>query len=303
MLPGEHERFNIGGTNEAYREVHTRELYATSIEGTLNGNVVSDSGLTMINKLTDELNGLLIGDLKGNILDSANNYVYEASTKTFTGTNATITNLNSDSITLVNRLTGDVQGDIYAADASLGYNNNTKDWYGTFNGNADTATRLAGTPQINGVVFDGSQNVTISDSTKVSKTGDTMVGNLTITATPTLNDHAATVLYVNTAIRSRTIFFSLDTRGLNETSSGPGSVAYMLNTLAPVSNFEPGTRAHVASTRQNVTSSVSAPKSNWIGRSFVTSVSVTTTVNDPTRNNNLIYEVNQAGNSWVYVSG
>jgi hypothetical protein len=303
MLPGEHERFNIGGTNEAYREVHTRELYATSIEGTLNGNVVSDSGLTMINKLTDELNGLLIGDLKGNILDSANNYVYEASTKTFTGTNATITNLNSDSITLVNRLTGDVQGDIYAADASLGYNNNTKDWYGTFNGNADTATRLAGTPQINGVVFDGSQNVTISDSTKVSKTGDTMVGNLTITATPTLNDHAATVLYVNTAIRSRTIFFSLDTRGLNETSSGPGSVAYMLNTLAPVSNFEPGTRANVASTRQNVTSSVSAPRSNWIGRSFVTSVSVTTTVNDPTRNNNLIYEVNQAGNSWVYVSG
>jgi hypothetical protein len=130
-----------------------------------------------------------------------------------------------------------------------------------------------------------------------------MVGNLTITATPSLNDHAATVGYVNKAIRSRTIFFSLDTRGLDETASGPGSVAYMLNTLAPVSNFEVGARAHVASTRQNVTTAVSAPRSSWIGRSFVSSVSVTTTVQDPTRNNNLIYEVNQAGNSWVYVSG
>lgn len=303
MLPGAHQRYNIGSSTQQYRELHSREIYAQNIEGILNGNVVSDSGLTMINKLTDEVNGTLIGDLKGNILDSANNYVYEASTKTFTGTNATITNINADSITLVNRLTGDLIGDLYANDNSIAYNGNTKDWYGTFNGNADTATRLAGTAQINGVVFDGSQNVTVIDSSRVAKTGDTMVGNLTITATPTLNDHAATVGYVNTAIRSRTIFLSLDTRGLNETTSGPGSVAYMLNTLAPVSNFEPGTRANVASTRQNVTTTATLGYSSWIGRTFASSVSVTTTVQDPTRNNNLIYEVNQAGNSWVYVSG
>lgn len=303
ILPGAHQRFNIGSATEQYRELHTREIYSQSIEGTLNGNVVGDSGTTLVNKLTDEINGTLIGDLKGSIKDSANNFVYEASTKTFTGTNASITNINADSITLVNRLTGDIIGDVYANDASIAYNGNTKDWYGTFNGNASTATKLAGTPQINGVLFDGSQNVTVIDTSRVSKTGDTMVGNLTITATPTLNDHAATVGYVNTAIRSRTIFLSLDTKGLNETASGVGSVAYMLNTLAPVSNFEPGTRAHVASTRQNVSTVVNKSYSSWIGRTFLSNVSATTTVNDPTRNNNLIYEVNQAGNSWVYVSG
>lgn len=303
FLPGTSNRFNIGSSGQRYREIHSREMYADTIEGTLNGNVVSDSGLTMANKLTNELNGTLIGDLKGNILDSANNYVYEASTKTFTGTNATITNVSTDTLTVVNRVVGDVKGDIYAQDDSIAYNNNTKDWYGTFNGNADTASKLAGTPQINGVVFDGSQNVTVIDSSRVAKTGDTMVGNLTITAQPTLNDHAATVQYVNTAIRSRTIFLSLDTRGLNETTNGPGSVANMLNTLAPVSNFEVGTRAHVASTRQNVSSTGTLTYSSWIGYTSVSGVVIQTTVADPTRNNNLIYEVNQAGNSWVYVSG
>ena len=245
----------------------------------------------------------MVGDLKGNIKDSANNFVYEASTKTFTGTNATITNIDTNTLTVVNRVIGDFQGDIFATDASVAYNGNTKDWYGTFNGNASTATKFIGTPQINGVVFDGSQNVTVTDTSKVSKTGDTMVGNLTITATPTLNDHAATVGYVNNAIRSRSIFFSLDTRGLNETSSGPGSVAYMLNTLAPVSNFETGTRAYIASTNQNVSSTGALTYSSWIGYTSVSGVNITTTVSNPTRNDNLIYEVNQAGNSWIYVSG
>ena len=303
MLPGANERYNIGSSSQRYRELYSREIYADLIEGVLNGNVVSDAGTTMINKLTDEVDGTLIGDLKGNILDSANNYVYEASTKTFTGTNATITNINSNTLTVVNRVVGDFKGDIFATDDSIAYNGNTKDWYGTFNGNADTASRLAGTAQINGVVFDGSQNITVIDSTRVAKTGDTMVGNLTITATPTLNDHAATVQYVNTAIRSRTIFLSIDTRGLSETTNGPGSVANLLNTLAPVSNFEPGTRANVASTSQNVTTTGQLTYSNWIGYRSVSGVVVQTTVFDPTRNNNLIFEVNQAGNSWIYVSG
>ena len=303
MLPGVTNRYNIGSSGLRYRELHTREIYSDTIQSTLNGNVVGDSGLTLVDKLTDEISGTMVGDLKGNIKDSANNFVYEASTKTFTGTNATITNIDTNTLTVVNRVIGDFQGDIFATDASVAYNGNTKDWYGTFNGNASTATKFIGTPQINGVVFDGSQNVTVTDTSKVSKTGDTMVGNLTITATPTLNDHAATVGYVNNAIRSRSIFFSLDTRGLNETSSGPGSVAYMLNTLAPVSNFETGTRAYIASTNQNVSSTGALTYSSWIGYTSVSGVNITTTVSNPTRNDNLIYEVNQAGNSWIYVSG
>ena len=47
-------------------------------------------------------------------------------------------------------------------------------------GNAATATKLETARTINGVSFDGSSNITVADSTKVAKAGDTMTGNLTI---------------------------------------------------------------------------------------------------------------------------
>ncbi len=47
-------------------------------------------------------------------------------------------------------------------------------------GNALTATKLATPRTINGVSFDGSANITVEDSTKVSKSGDKMTGNLTV---------------------------------------------------------------------------------------------------------------------------
>lgn len=47
-------------------------------------------------------------------------------------------------------------------------------------GNAATATKLATARTINGVSFDGSANITVADSTKVAKAGDTMTGNLAI---------------------------------------------------------------------------------------------------------------------------
>lgn len=50
---------------------------------------------------------------------------------------------------------------------------------GNLTGNADTATKLAATKKINNVAFDGSSDITIADSTKVAKSGDTMTGNLT----------------------------------------------------------------------------------------------------------------------------
>lgn len=56
------------------------------------------------------------------------------------------------------------------------------------NGNANSATKLATARKINGVSFDGSADITVADSTKVAKTGDTMTGNLIISkATPTLS--------------------------------------------------------------------------------------------------------------------
>ncbi len=47
-------------------------------------------------------------------------------------------------------------------------------------GNAGTATALATARNINGVAFDGTANITIADSTKVAKAGDTMSGTLNL---------------------------------------------------------------------------------------------------------------------------
>ena len=69
---------------------------------------------------------------------------------------------------------------------------------GSLTANADTATKLATIRTINGVNFDGTQSITITDSTKVSKAGDTMSGFLTLSANPTSNLHAATKQYVDT---------------------------------------------------------------------------------------------------------
>lgn len=56
---------------------------------------------------------------------------------------------------------------------------------GALSGNASTATKLQTKRTINGVGFDGTGNITVADSTKVAKAGDTMTGNLVIKkATP-----------------------------------------------------------------------------------------------------------------------
>ena len=52
-------------------------------------------------------------------------------------------------------------------------------------GNAATATKLANAVNINGVVFDGSANITVSDSTKLSLAGGALSGSLSVTGTIT----------------------------------------------------------------------------------------------------------------------
>ena len=51
---------------------------------------------------------------------------------------------------------------------------------GNVTGNASTATELATARNINGVPFDGSENITVADSTKLPLTGGTMTGELII---------------------------------------------------------------------------------------------------------------------------
>ena len=76
-------------------------------------------------------------------------------------------NFSGATITADTRFLGDLTGDVI----------------GDLTGNADTTTKLQTARNINGVAFDGTAAITIYDSTKVLKAGDTMSGNLTLNYT------------------------------------------------------------------------------------------------------------------------
>lgn len=70
------------------------------------------------------------------------------------------------------------------------------------NGNANTATKLETARTINGVAFDGTQDITIADSTKLPIAGGTMTGDLTLKGNPTADLMAATKKYVDDSVAS-----------------------------------------------------------------------------------------------------
>jgi hypothetical protein len=78
---------------------------------------------------------------------------------------------------------------------------------GNVTGNATSATQLQTARTINGVAFDGTQNITIvaSDSTKVALAGSTMSGYLTLVGAPIDVNHAATKTYVDSRLPQYTI--------------------------------------------------------------------------------------------------
>jgi hypothetical protein len=71
---------------------------------------------------------------------------------------------------------------------------------GSLIGNASTATQLQTSRSINGVQFNGTQDITISanDNSKVALAGGTMTGYLTLVGAPVNANHAATKTYVDT---------------------------------------------------------------------------------------------------------
>jgi hypothetical protein len=120
------------------------------------------------------------------------------------------------------------------------------------------------------------------------------------TRVDTLSTH---LLQVEYSIKSRPIFFEMDTRGLSIQGAGAGSVVSFLNVLAPTRFFNPYTEAHILGVQQNVSSSSSIVQTKKIGRYYVSGVNVSTTVGNPSRNARLIYRVNSSKTSWQYVQG
>jgi len=73
---------------------------------------------------------------------------------------------------------------------------------GAVSGNAGSATQLQTARTINGVSFDGTQNITVTatDSTKVALAGSTMTGYLTLVGAPVNDNHATTKTYVDSRL-------------------------------------------------------------------------------------------------------
>jgi hypothetical protein len=83
----------------------------------------------------------------------------------------------------------------------------TANFVGAVTGNASTATQLQTARSINGVSFNGTQDITIiaTDATKVALAGSTMTGYLTLVGAPVDANHATTKTYVDSRLPQYTI--------------------------------------------------------------------------------------------------
>jgi len=83
----------------------------------------------------------------------------------------------------------------------------TANLVGAVTGNASTATQLQTARTINGVSFNGTQDITITanDATKVALAGSTMTGYLTLVGAPVNVNHATTKSYVDSRLPQYTI--------------------------------------------------------------------------------------------------
>jgi hypothetical protein len=314
-----------------------------NLTGNVTGDVFSDNGVRVLDAGTTGNNATFIGDVTGNISGNAQTTSRFLVPRTingvsFNGTeNITITaNVNAGLFAgqyIVANKSGGLQTDPYTGQFSETWNIRAdttsqplhlvaRDNQGNFEanqitavafkGNADTATRLLFNRNINNIPFNGTSDIRIFDDSKLPTTGGQMTGFLTLHSVPTQPFHAATKGYVDAeALRVERLipllnpmFFSLDTRGLNERAQGgPGSVVELLNVLAPTATLKPFVTCRIVSTIQNVSSTIDSATARYIGIRYVTSSTVTTTVANPTRNNDLLYQVNSNSTSWEYVSG
>lgn len=136
--------------------------------GTHTGNVIGGVTGNVVGNLVGNVTGDLVGSVIGNVTGSVDGSV-----------------------------TGNVKGSLIAQDDTLAYDGTTKTFTGTFVGNSSTASKLVSPVTINGVSFDGSANIVVSDDTKLLKTGGTLTGTLTLHSNPVSSLQAATKQYVD----------------------------------------------------------------------------------------------------------
>ena len=109
----------------------------------------------------------------------------------------------------VDATTTNTASKVVARDASGNFSAGTitANLVGAVTGNASTATQLQTARNINGVSFNGTQDITIvaTDATKVALAGSTMTGYLTLVGAPVNGNHATTKTYVDSRLPQYTI--------------------------------------------------------------------------------------------------
>ena len=98
---------------------------------------------------------------------------------------------------VIGNVTGTLVGSIQNTDTSVAYDEVTRTFNGTLNGNASSANKLTAPTTINNVPFDGSGPITIQDLTKLPLSGGILSGTLLLHQDPTQSLQAATKQYVD----------------------------------------------------------------------------------------------------------
>jgi len=123
---------------------------------------------------------------------------------TTTSGSLSIFNGNIPATISVDATTTNTASKVVARDASGNFaaGTITANLVGAVTGNAATATQLQTARSINGVSFNGTQDITIvaTDATKVALAGSTMTGYLTLVGAPVDANHAATKTYVDSRL-------------------------------------------------------------------------------------------------------
>jgi hypothetical protein len=159
--------------------------WATSVLA--NNGIIANSSGTFVNAnngIIANSSGTFVNPNTGIVVNSGGVFVNSSYIGTLTSNNAT--NLggvaaasyvqNTDSRTLSGNLVFSGANVIFTG-SNVGISGTLT---GNIAGNASTATKLLTARNINGVSFDGTNNITIADSTKLPTVGGTMTGQLNI---------------------------------------------------------------------------------------------------------------------------
>lgn len=171
----------------------------------------------------------------------------------------------------VNTVTGNSQFNTIQANSI-----NCATFIGNLTGNANTASRLIASRTINGVVFDGSANITIIDDTKLDKNNPTLAsGHMTLIQAPINDFHAAPKTYVDSAITAA--INALEAATLANTSLLAPKASPILTGLPVAPTAAEGTNT----TQIATTAFVQTATNKWGGsRKFVSTSDPNPGVND-----------------------